>query len=102
VAGAAVAATYRPNSEVLREAEVGVTDASGSLIWVPEDAGMAELRAEAPQGAATQAISVRFQGVQIQGLIVLVIAGLILFGGNIIFVSRTLRARAGPAPRTES
>jgi hypothetical protein len=93
ISGAEVRVTYRPNSEVLREAEVGVTDASGRLTWSPDDAGMAELAVEAPEGSATRSVSVRFPGPPIQGIVVLLLAGLVLFGGNIRFVSRTLKAR---------
>lgn len=93
VSGATVRVTYRPNSEVLREAEVGVTDASGHLTWSPDDAGMAELAVETPEGSASRSVSVRFPGPPIQGILVLLMAGLILFGGNIRLVSRTLKAR---------
>lgn len=93
VVGDTVRVTYRPNSEVLREAEVGMTDASGRLIWVPEDAGLAQLSVTTAEGSASRAVSIRFSSPPALGLVILLIAGLILFGGNIRFVLRTLKAR---------
>jgi hypothetical protein len=92
-AGAVVRATYRPNSEVSTEEEIGVTDARGVLVWRPADAGMVQLDARKGDDSAGRAVSIRFPSPPSQGLVVLLIAGLILFGGNIRFVSRTLKAR---------
>jgi hypothetical protein len=70
-----------------------VVDVSGLLTWSSDDAGMAELAFETPEGSTSRSVSVRFPGPPIQGIIVLLLAGLLLFGGNIRFVSRTLKAR---------
>lgn len=49
--------------------------------WIPERAGVVTVTA----GKASRNISVRFDGIPVGGIIIMVIAGLILFGG--VFVS---------------
>lgn len=94
VPGATVRVTYRPNSEVSREAEIGVTDADGALTWRPEDAGMAQLGVAKGDESGGRAVSVRFASPPSRGIVIFILAGLILFGGNIRFISRMLKAKA--------
>jgi len=94
VPGAEVRALYRPNSEVSADQEIGRTDASGAVAWVPDDAGIVEIHVESDAGAAFRPVSVRFSGPPVPGLLVLILAGVILFGGNLFFVVYgVLRAR---------
>ena len=86
-AGVEVKAGYGPGSELLRETSLGTTDNAGKLSWTPEEAGLVALSAEA-QGAdgpeaLASSISVQFDGAPVSGLLVMLVAGLILYGGVI-------------------
>jgi hypothetical protein len=87
LAGARVAAVYRPNSETTSTEHLAPTDASGTAFWTPSAAGPVRLEAwppgsaeEAP-AAATFAVAVRFGSFPPSGLAIMVIAGLLLLGG---------------------
>ncbi|MBU1701321.1 MAG: hypothetical protein KJ970_08430 [Candidatus Eisenbacteria bacterium] len=93
VAGATVKALYRPNSEVSVENELGTTDSFGRIAWQPRDAGLVSLTAAGAGETVHRDVSVRFSGVPWRGLMVLLLAGLILFGGNAMFIIKTLQAK---------
>lgn len=82
--GVAVSALYRPNSETAHTDELGPTGPDGTLTWTPADAGVVTLQAagegEAPPVAQTQ-VAVRFGSFPPVGLLVMVVAAVILFGG---------------------
>ncbi|NNF05894.1 MAG: hypothetical protein HKN21_03975 [Candidatus Eisenbacteria bacterium] len=83
-AGVDLYATYRPGSNVASEQLVGKTDPQGRISWMPVEAGLVTLRAEMPDGSTqTQNLSVIYSEVPIMGLLVMVIAGIILYGGVI-------------------
>lgn len=92
LAGARVRVTYRPESRVAVEADIGRTDSFGMVRWVPEDAGIVTLTAESPSGRTTRAFSVRFSAVPKLGVLVLALAGIILIGGSARRFKTLLRA----------
>ena len=69
--------TYRPNSGIAMEEAVPVGGAN-SVTWTPSRAGVVSLAT--PDGASTN-VSVRFDRTPASGVLILVLAGLILFGG---------------------
>jgi len=90
-------ARYRPGSEVSHDDTVGVTDAGGRIVWVPSDAGIVTLTATPPgddPAPISRNLSVRYRGVPLPGLLILLAAGVILFGG----VIRGFRSLSGPRP----
>ncbi len=84
-AGIAVSVTYRPNSEVAITEEIGRTDARGELSWTPRSAGIGMLAAE----GCDLTVSIRFRGIPIGGLVVMLLAAMILFGGNSYSFAKT-------------
>jgi hypothetical protein len=97
VAGAEVVAVYRPGSSVSREESIGRSDASGMVNWTPSDAGLATITATWTAGGgddliATTTVSVRFSGVPINGIIIMILAGFLLVVGSIIRIYKLVRA----------
>ena len=84
--------TYRPNSVVSQQdtLRVGGFD---SVRWTPKRAGVVRI---ATSGGASQNVSVRFTEAPMSGLVILIGAGLILFGGAIFAMRKLL---SGDAPR---
>jgi len=84
---AAVTVVYRPGSKVSHAESLGTTDARGRIAWTPADAGIVTLTAIPPGGEEvapiTSNLSVRFRGIPLRGLAVMVLAGIILYGGVI-------------------
>lgn len=86
-AGAVVEALYRPNSQTSHSETLPPTDASGQVRWVPDDAGIVTLTAHpAGAGADTPAlaslnVAVRYGRFPGRGVVIMVIAGVLLFGG---------------------
>lgn len=97
VAGAQVVVTYRPGSRVSREETVGQSNASGALDWTPSDAGLATITAtwsgsgDTPTSATTT-VSVRFQGAPLDGILIMIAAGLVLAVGSFVRIYKLLRA----------
>jgi len=88
--GAQVTAVYRPGSNVAHTEMLGTTGADGTVAWTPDDAGLVALQAtpaatpEAPEPAMmTTNLSVIYRGVPLPGLLVLLVAGITLYGGVI-------------------
>ncbi len=68
--------TYRPNSGIAYEE---VVPASGSTAtWTPTRAGVVAL---ATPAGASQNVSVRFDETPLSGILILTLAGVVLFGG---------------------
>jgi hypothetical protein len=86
VAGAVVSVTYRPNSNTVKSRELRPTDASGRTEWTVEDAGIVTLTATSPDGVSLGSlnVAVRFGGMPASGLLVMVVAGGLLFGGALL------------------
>ncbi len=97
VAGAQIVVTYRPGSRVSREEAVGQSNAVGSIDWTPSDAGLATITATWPgtddtRATATTTVSVRFQGAPLDGILIMIVAGLVLAVGSVVRIYRLLRA----------
>lgn len=87
--------TYRPGSNI---AETQIAAVSGdTYVWTPKEAGLVSL---ATPGGPVQTISVSFAGFPVQGFIVLIIAGGILFGGA-TYASINLFGKASPEDLTD-
>lgn len=108
VAGAVVEVVYRPNSHTIHTATLAPTDAAGVTEWTPAYAGIVALTARAgtprPGGApggdagaeiATAKVAVRYGGFPPSGLLVMLVAGVLLFGGAALGFVKLLR---GPQP----
>lgn len=84
VAGAMVKVHYRPNSETTVTQTLGPSDTAGGVEWTPDDAGIVTLEAQR-EGAeapfATRNVAVRYRGFPAQGLMIMLLAGVLLFGG---------------------
>ncbi len=77
---------YRPGATALVSEELVIRDAGAtSWSWQPQRAGVVRLSS----GGMTQNVSVQYQAFPIGGMIVMLLAGLILFGG-IVVAMRTL------------
>jgi hypothetical protein len=87
--------TYRPGSDV--EITETLEVAGGQASWTPLHAGLANLDAEIEPAAGgeavpyTQMVSVRFDTFLTAGLVVMVVAGTILFGGAFVSIRALLR-----------
>lgn len=93
-----VTATYRPSSETAATEDLGTLDASGQVAWTPTDAGIVTLAVHPAEGEgepdatlATTDLSVRYGGFPPAGLLIMVIAGLLLFGGAAVGMALLLR-----------
>ena len=84
--------TYRPNSSIDVVEHVAPAAGSTTLTWTPQRAGVVQL---ATSDGASQDVSVRFSTPPISGILVLTLAGLILFGGA-VFAFRKLFAPDRP------
>ncbi|MCZ7583031.1 MAG: hypothetical protein M5R36_06680 [Deltaproteobacteria bacterium] len=77
--------TYRPNSQTAETVTVGAFSAAGTVAWTPQYAGITQLDAvpAAPDAkpVATKNVATRFDGFPLRGMIVMLLAGVILFGG---------------------
>lgn len=84
--------TYRPNSAVARRDTIRL-GGFDSVKWTPAQAGVVQIRLA--DGTA-QNVSVRFAQTPLLGVLILLGAGLILFGGAIFAMRKLL---SGDAPR---
>lgn len=84
LAGAGLEALYRPNSQTSFVESLPPTDAAGTSEWTPRDAGIVTLSVLDPADGpplATRTLAVRFGSFPARGIAVMVLAGLLLFGG---------------------
>lgn len=77
-AGEVVEVTYRPNSETSSTETLPPTNAAGRVEWTPRDAGIVTLAVE---DLASHNVAVRFGRFPGAGLGIMILAGLLLFGG---------------------
>lgn len=71
--------TYRPNSSIARPVPIP-TEGRQTVTWTPAEAGVVAL--STPEGGG-QNVSVRFDAPPVSGILVLLLAGAILFGGAV-------------------
>ena len=98
-AGARVSAVYRPNSETQHESELAAVDSSGTVLWTPEYTGPVTLEVRPagtpsgpePPAAAALTVAVRYGGLPASGLFIMILAGVLLFGGAIVSMVLLLR-----------
>lgn len=84
IAGARLEAHYRPNSQTAFREPLPPTDAAGRTEWTPRDAGIVTVEMLDPAGGpATASVNtaVRFGRFPLRGIVVMALAGLLLFGG---------------------
>lgn len=84
LAGARLEAHYRPNSQTAFRETLPPTDATGRTDWTPSAAGIATLEVLDPAGGpplATLNTAVRYGRFPARGIVVMVVAGVLLFGG---------------------
>ncbi|MCI4670351.1 MAG: hypothetical protein MRZ79_19595 [Bacteroidia bacterium] len=79
--------TYRPNSAVEKNENIAIVPASKTVEWTPQNPGVVAIsysvEMEESQGPSMN-ISVRYNGLSYEGIIVMIAAGLILFGGAFV------------------
>ncbi len=73
----AITITYRPDAPTVEKHETLPTNGANEIQWQPLYAGVVKIQA----GAASKDISVQFDGLPISGILMMLIAALILFGG---------------------
>ena len=69
--------TYRPNSQVVKEEILTADTPSKTFEWAPLEAGVVAIQA----GSSAKNVSVRFKGISGSGIFIMILAGLLLFGG---------------------
>ena len=69
--------TYRPSSNVVEHVVLHADSPSTTFTWQPDHAGIVSLKA----GSEQKSISIRFDRFPVLGLLILLVAGTILFGG---------------------
>jgi len=84
--GVIVEVLYRPNSQTSHTETLPPTGADGTVPWTPDDAGLATLTAHSPGQPeaviASRNVAVRFGGFPASGVGMMVLAGILLFGGS--------------------
>lgn len=85
--GSTLIVTYRPNSSIARSDSLAIGP-DGAVTWTPEQAGVVALAVDA---GPVRNVSVRFAGVPWLGVLVLLGAGSILFGGAAFGLRRMLK-----------
>lgn len=103
VADAVITARYRPNSQTVHTETLPPTGADGRVTWRPKDAGVVALAVTDPAGGpalASTRVAVRFGSFPLSGLLVMVIAAVVLFGGA-AWGMLILLTGPGPLPAEE-
>jgi hypothetical protein len=81
--GLTIKVTYRPASQTAKTDDVGEPDARGAVKWTPRSPGVTRIAAVVTgkkKPVATVTVSTRFASAPITGILVMLIAGLVLFG----------------------
>ncbi len=76
---------HRPNSQTAETLEVGPFDDEGKIWWIPEAPGIANLTNRDPESGdeemVSMSVAICFSSTPAWGILVMVLAGLLLFGG---------------------
>lgn len=94
--------TYRPNSATSDETVLGAFDADGRITWTPAAPGLTVLEAVRPDGkdengdakfkAVTKLrVATCYAETPVSGLLVMILAGILLFGGAAVSLCMALR-----------
>lgn len=97
--GARIEAHYRPNSQTSSRESLAPTGPDGRTEWTPTDAGIVTLEVLGPEDGAPLAsvnTAVRMGYFPAGGIAVMVIAGLLLFGGAAVGM-KMLLSEVAPA-----
>ena len=86
--------TYRPNSSIARLVRIPA-EGRQTVVWTPAEAGVVAL---ATPGGGQQNVSVRFDAPPLGGILVLLAAGTILFGGAVFAFVKLFQ---GPPPESD-
>ena len=88
-----LSAAYRPGSATEVSEAVGRFTADGVVRWSSQDAGLSTLSANSgDETVATRNVAVRFDSTPPLGVLILLVAGLLLFGGATVMLRRALEA----------
>jgi len=84
---------YSPNSETEVITEVGRFSADGEIVWTPAKFGIATLSARDAAGATVAAanVAIVYARAPISGVLVMLFAGALLFGGALLSLALVLR-----------
>lgn len=97
LAGVELSALYRPNSETSHTEVIGTTDFAGQVQWTPTAAGIVTLSAgPSSEPVASANVAVRFGAFPPQGLAIMLLAGVLLFGGAGLGFARMLGGPPAP------
>ena len=85
---------YSPNSATQTEVEIGRFSTGGTIAWNPERFGIATLSARDSEGRsiARENVAVLFERTPVAGMMVMIFAGLLLFGGAGFSLRSVLRS----------
>jgi hypothetical protein len=85
--------TYRPNSATELTEEPAAFDGDGMITWTPQAAGIATLSVVGADGAilGRKDVSICFSGIPAGGILTMVLAGILLFGGAACSLVMALR-----------
>ena len=85
---------YSPNSETQTEEEIGRFSSVGSMTWNPTRSGIATLSVRDDQGGvvATENVAILFAKTPGSGVLVMLFAGVLLFGGAAFSLRSVLRS----------
>jgi len=85
---------YSPNSETQSEEEIGRFSSDGVITWNPTRFGIATLSARDDQGVAVaiENVAIIFAKTPTAGVIVMLFAGVLLFGGAAFSLRSVLRS----------
>lgn len=94
-----VKVTYRPNSTVSKEQDLGRPNDNGILEWTPQDAGITVIEATAnklddSKIVIKKQVSVRYGSFPTAGIIMFALAACTLFGGLLITAAKMGRPGA--------
>lgn len=95
IQGALLTVCYRPNSATEITDDPVPFDADGSIEWTPRSPGIASLSVTDSEGRplASKDVAIRFSEVPFAGIAVMILAGLLLFGGAAYSLAQALRAQ---------
>ena len=74
---------YSPNSETQTEDEIGAFSSTGVITWIPARFGIATLSVRTDDGEkiASENVAILFAETPVAGVLVMIFAALLLFGG---------------------
>ncbi len=91
---------YSPNSETSTEEEIGVVPTTGKVAWTPSRSGIATLSVQGDDGrvVASENVAILFAKTPKAGLMVMLFAGVLLFGGAGYSLRRVLKSGVPDQP----